>query len=79
MASQAYTITPKVRFINTKGTLALDTIELDGLDSDAVDALNAFFTASGALTTVAITQVAANRGGYGEDGPYSNVKMVFSA
>ena len=79
MASQTYAKTPKVRLITSTTSTAADTLELDGLDSEAVAALNTFFAASGTFTTVAITQVAANRGGYGKDGPYSNVKFVYSA
>lgn len=73
MASQAYTKTPKVRFI-TDGA----TIYLDPLDSEAKAALEAWFDTYGTNTTVAITEEAANRGGYGKDGPYSVMKLVTS-
>jgi hypothetical protein len=79
MASQAYTNTPKVRLIKSTTTLTDDTLKLDGLDAESVQALIDFFSNSGALTTVAITAEADNRGGYGKDGRTSVVKMVFSA
>jgi hypothetical protein len=79
MASQTYTNTPKVRLINSETNVADDTIELDSLDSEAQALLDQLFAVMGAFTTVAVTQVASNRGGYGKDGPYTNVKMVFSA
>ena len=79
MATQAYTRTPKVRLIKSTTTLTDDTLKLDGLDRESVDELIAFFANSGALTTVAITAEADNRGGYGKDGQTSVVKMVFSA
>ncbi len=75
MASQVYTKTPKVRFIN-EGAAA--TFYLDPLDDIAVTALNAFFAAHGSKTTATITQEASNRGGYGLDGPSYVVKIVMS-
>jgi hypothetical protein len=48
-------------------------------NSQAKDALDAAFTADGALTTVAITQADAGRGGYGETtGPYSKINLALS-
>jgi hypothetical protein len=79
MATQAYTNTPKARLILSTTTLADDTLKLDGLDAEATQELLDFFTNSGALTTVAITAEADNRGGYGEDGQNSVIKFVFSA
>jgi hypothetical protein len=79
MATQAYTNTPKARLILSTTALTEDTLKLDGLDKEATDALISFFANSGALTTVAITVEADNRGGNAQDGQNSVVKMVFSA
>lgn len=75
MASQAYTKTPKVRFINEDVGA---TFYLDPLDAESAAAMEAFFAAHGDHTTVAITQEADNRGGYGEDGPSYVLKFVTS-
>jgi len=74
MASQTYTNTPKVRFISDGAVITLDP-----LDSEAKAAMEAWFDSHGDHTTVAITEVAANRGGYGEDGPYYCLVLTTSA
>lgn len=74
MATQTYTDTPKVRVIWSTGSLTLDPLNDSGNTM-----LGNIFTTDGALTTVAITQVAANRGGYGLDGPYNGLNLALSA
>lgn len=75
MATQNYTDTPKVRIIWSTGSLTLDPL------NDAANTLMAtIFSTDGALTTVAITQVDANRAGYGvTSGPYNGLNFALSA
>lgn len=73
MASQTYTDTPKCRIIWSTGALYLDPLNDSGNTM-----LGNIFSTDGSLTTVAITQEAANRGGYGLDGPYNVLKLALS-
>jgi hypothetical protein len=74
MATQTYTDTPKVRVIWVTGTLTLDPLNDAGNTK-----LQEIFDTDGALTTVAITQVDANRDGYGQTaGAYNGLALALS-
>ena len=75
MAGQTRSTYAKCLIEVTAGVLTLVPLNDQG-DTQ----LKAFFTADGTDTTVAITQVDAGRGGYGEtSGPYSNLVLSVSA
>ncbi len=76
-ASQARTGRPEVMVIAEGSTGA--TLRLLPLNSDGKIALDTFFAAHSAKTTVALTQEDAGKDGYGETNEaYKAIKAVFS-
>lgn len=62
------------------GTTAPQDLYIVPLNSEAKAVLDTHFAAYGAYTTVAITQVDAGRGGYGQTGEdYKAIKLDLSA